>query len=111
MLIISPASKVGNSYTETQAEPNILGRQILYRKFPLLLENSHPLCTTLSLKIWSLGSPAFSSSNLWSLSVPLAPPQLLVGDLEQQQQALNTSPPPGPGLLYSFPSVSLVYLL
>ena len=26
MLIISPASKVGNSYTETQAEPNILGR-------------------------------------------------------------------------------------
>ena len=58
--------------------------QILYRKFPLLLKNSRSLCTTLLLKIWSLGSPAFSSSNLWllgspSLSVPLAPPQLLVG--------------------------------
>ena len=58
--------------------------QILYRKFPLLSKNSRPLCTTLLLKILSPGSPAFSSSRLLSLgslslSVPLVPPQSLVG--------------------------------
>lgn len=58
--------------------------QILYRKFPLLSKNSRPLCTTLLLKIWSPASPAFSSSSLLSLgnpslSIPLAPLQVLVG--------------------------------
>lgn len=57
--------------------------QILYRKFPLLSKNSRPLCTTLLLKFWSPGTPAFNSSSFSSLgnpslSVPLALSQSLV---------------------------------
>lgn len=56
--------------------------QILYRKFPLSSKNSRPLCTTLLLKFWSPGPPAFTSSSLSSLgdpslSVPLVPSQSL----------------------------------
>lgn len=78
-----------NPYTELQAvqiySPSCVSRgistsqaavQILYKKFPLSSKNSRPLCTTLLLKFWSPGSPAFSSSSFFSvdnpsLSVPL----------------------------------------
>lgn len=50
--------------------------QILYKKFPLSSKNSRPRCTTLLLKFWSPGCPAFHSCSFFSvgsppLSVPL----------------------------------------